>query len=152
MTNTDIIRIAFAALESNDPHSAEEYFADDFTWKGTFPKPLNKSKFMGMATALKRAMPDYTLNVRIERELDKERFLGTIDPLGTHTGLFVLPGITPIQPTGNCVALPRHPIEILMSKGKITEISVEDVSQGGMAGLLSFLGIDISEEQPEGYF
>jgi hypothetical protein len=60
--------------------------------------------------------------------------------------------MTPIQPTGQCVALPRHRIEFTLSEGKIVEARLEDVSAGGLTGLLASLGVDISQTQPEGYY
>jgi hypothetical protein len=152
MTNSEMLQAAFTALESGDSQLAGEYLADDFVFRGTLPQPLDKKRYLALTAALKRGFPDFALNLRVIRETDEHRVVGTIDPIGTHKDVFQLPGMTPIQPTGQCVALPRHRIEFILSEGKIIEAQVDSPSQGGLAGMLAFMGVDLAQEHPEGYF
>jgi predicted ester cyclase len=142
MSKFEIIRKAYQALEEGDFAAAEPYFADDFTYRGTLEKSYNKREYFELMTALKQGFPDYSLNLRfLSAEGDAVKTV--FDAIGTHTGIFQIPGITPIQPTGKVVALPRHMMTFILNGEKIREARLEDVSGGGMSGLLEFLDVQL---------
>ncbi len=142
MSKFEIIRKAYQALEEGEFAAADQYFTDDFTYWGTVEKPYNKRKYFELMTSLKQGFPDYSLNLRFlaaEGDMVKTIF----DAVGTHTGVFQIPGITPIQPTGKVVALPRHMMTFTLKGEKIREARIEDVSGGGLRGLLEFLDVSL---------
>ncbi len=145
MTNREIIQTMIQALESEDPTSAGKYLTDDFYWRGNIPKALDKTNFLLLMTALKTGFPDYTLGVSICREKG-EVIHATMDPVGTHQGVFTLPGLVPVKPTGITVALPRQSLQLTLQGSKIAEIKLEHASGGGIQGLLESIGVDISDE------
>lgn len=142
MSKFEIIRKAYQALEEGDFTAAEAYFTDDFVYKGTVGSPYNKRRYFELMASLKQGFPDYSLNLRFlsaEGDVVKTIF----DAVGTHTGVFQIPGITPIQPTGRVVALPRHMLIFTLIGEKIREAQLEDVSGGGLLGLLESLGVHL---------
>lgn len=146
MTPREICLAAIQAMESDDPSSAAPWLTDDFLWIGTVPKSLDKKQFLSLMIAVKRGLPDYTLNVKLPEQVSDTVLRGTMDPVGTNTGIFSIHGITPIAPTGISVALPRHCIEFTLSGEKIARIKIEHPSGGGVGGLLEHLGVELNEE------
>jgi ketosteroid isomerase-like protein len=145
MTNSDIVRAAFAALESDNSSSAAEFFSEDFSRQGSIDKVMNKKHYLALLTAIKKCLPDFSLNLRNLQEIDEHTVRGMMAITGTHSGVFVMPSITPVQPTGRHLALPFHPITFTLNDGKISYILSEEVSEGSICGFLDFLGINITE-------
>ncbi len=141
-----IVKAAMLALESDDPKTAAPYFTEDFQWFGTFPHPLDKQRFFLLIGAVKKGFPDYTLNVKCCEDLPNGVCRATMDPVATHRGVFALPGLNPIPPTGKSVALERHVMHFTLVGGKISKIKIESPSGGGVQGLLEALGIEITED------
>ena len=139
-----------AALESEDPRGAAPYFSEDFVWQGNFPRPLDKPRYLQLMIALKKGFPDYTLNVKCCRESENEICRATMEPVGTHSGTFAIPGLPPIKATGMVVALPRQAMEFTLRGAQICRINLEHASGGGIMGLLESLGVDLTEEMLSG--
>jgi hypothetical protein len=152
MTNSEVAIAATAAFENGEQARAESYLAEDFIYQGTFAKSLDRTKYLALMRALKKGFPDFRLNLKIISEDSAGRITATMDPTGTHLGVFDPPGIRPVQPTGQLVALPRHRWYFSFAGGKISQIELEDASQGGLIGLLEQIGVDMSVDLPPEYF
>jgi len=146
VTNKELIEAAFRALESDNPLEMASYLADDFVWHGTLPNDISKENFLKLGVAAKRGFPDFNFGLKIVKELSPDMIKGTIDPVGTHTGPFTLPGITSIAPSGGVIALPRQVLVFTLMNGKISRIELEVASGGGLEDLLAHLGVEVSEE------
>jgi hypothetical protein len=152
MTPCEIACALFIALEADDSKGAAGYLTEDFMWEGTFPRFLDKPKFMQLMMGLKRAFPDYSLNVKPCREISSQEILLTMDPVGTHSGTFEIPGLPPVKATGSTVALPRQIMEVKFRGEKISRIRVEHASGGGIQGLLEGMGIELDETSLQNLF
>ncbi len=148
----DVVYQAFAALESDDPRQAVVFLHADFVWQGTTPHPITREKFLALMCAAKRGFPDYTFNLKIVDLQEGNTVRAVIEPIGRHTGVFELPGLTPLQPTDQIVALPRQVLDLTLREGKIVLIIVEVASGGGLADLLAYLGQDVSQDWLDSIF
>ena len=146
MTHTQIVQAAFQALESDDALNMAPYLADDFAWHGNLPHDLSKGDFLNLAATAKRAFPDLTFGLKIVKELSRDVIKTTMEPVGTHTGVLLLPGITPVEPTGIVIALPRQVLLFTLRDDKISRLELEVASGGGLEDLLAHLGVEVSEE------
>jgi hypothetical protein len=146
MTNAEIVQAAFRALESENAQNMASCLADDFMWHGNLPHDLSKANFLNLAITLKRAFPDFSFGLKIVKEVSPSVIKATMEPVGTHTGEFILPGLTPIAPTGTVVALPRQVLLFTLKGEKIVRLEIEVASGGGLEDLLAHLGVEVSEE------
>ncbi len=144
MTDAEIIVAAVQALEAGNLELAGDYFTEDFCWEGSLPTPLCREHFFALMSAVKKGFPDYSLGLKVVNV--EGRIRATLDPWGTHTGVFQLPGISSIPPTGQIVALPREVLEFTLERDKIRRISLESASGGALADLLEQLGVEVTEE------
>ena len=149
LTNGELVHAAMAALESDDPKCAAPYFTEDFVWQGNFPRPLDKQRFMQLMIALKKGFPDYALSVKCCQDSGNPVVRAVMEPVGTHSGTFALPGLPPIKATGVVVALPRQAMEFTLRGSQINKIKLEHASGGGVMGLLEILGVELTEEMLE---
>lgn len=143
MTNSDIVKTAFAAFEAGDFQEYANYFSEDFVWVGSFPKPLNKRNALRLVSALKEGIPDLQLNLVLRGEEGANRIRGTIAPTGTHSKMLALPGVTPLPPTGRSIAAMRELVEFTLENGKITRIEDSETEGGELLRILESLGMDL---------
>ncbi len=60
---------------------------------------------------------------------------------GSHTGIFALPGLTPIPPTGKVIKIPEHFFFYKLRDNHIIEIRPEPVPGCAPRGILEQLGV-----------
>jgi hypothetical protein len=150
VTATEIVTSFMKALEFKQFDIAAAYLTDTFQFSGSTPLPLNKDKFISYSSALAEGMPNlsyhfYNLQEVAARLGEGNRVRATIQITGTHTRDFqVLPlGFPPIPATNRSVLIPEEHWEYAIKGKTIAFIRVEQVSGGGIAGMLEQLGIDI---------
>ena len=146
MNNWEIVREANEKMESSDPSRAAQYFTEDFAYEGTLVRPMDKEKFIEMAVALKKAFPDLSFNLKLVQEIPPDRVRATLAPVGTHTGIFAIPGLPPVAATGKTIAQPRQLVEYTLRGGQICQARMEHASEGGLKGLLEVLGLEPPDE------
>jgi predicted ester cyclase len=95
-----------------------------------------------MQQSLSKAFPDWRFNVESLRE-EGGKIRGTVQITGTHKGELDLSalGMPRIAATGKSIKLPRSEITITYSDGKLTSLDSPAPVDGGVAGILSQLGI-----------
>ena len=147
---TEIVTAFMEALEFKEFDKAAAYLSDNFQFSGSSPLSLNKDKFISYSSALAAGMPNLTYHFHdlrevVERLGEGNRVRATIQITGTHTNDFqVVPlGLPPIPATNNSVLLPEEHWEYAIKGDTIASIHVEQVSGGGIGGILQQLGIDI---------
>ena len=150
VTATELVTAFMEALEFKDFDKAAAYLSDNFQFSGSTPLPLNKDKFISYSSALATGMPNLTYHFHdlqevVERLGEGNRVRATIQITGTHTNDFqmVQLGFPPIPATNNSVLLPEEHWEYAIKGDKIASIHVEQVSGGGIRGILQQLGVDI---------
>jgi hypothetical protein len=126
------------------------YLSDIFQFSGSTPLPLNKDQFIRYSSDLAEGMPNLSYHFHDIQEVkdllgEGDRVRAAIQITGPHTNTFqIAPLVLPPMPeTNNSVALPVEHWEYVVKGNTIASIRVEQVSGGGIAGILQQLGIDI---------
>jgi hypothetical protein len=140
----ELVRQLFAHIENGDNDKAGAMLADDFKFSGPTPDPVDKKGFLDLHKALVSSMPDWSFNARDFRESgDFVTLKAKVS--GTQTRELNIPflGIRSARATNTYVLNPEEKVEIGFDDNKISSIKVEKVVNGGVAGILSQLGIEM---------
>lgn len=150
MNGADIVKQFMFALQSQEFTLASDYLADDFTFTGMLPRPLNKKQFITLMKELKYGMPNLSLNVQniheMNNELKQEQSAEcTVQLTGTQSNAMELVPLSlpTIPQTNRRIILPEEQWRFTFENDKIAAIVVPPVPGGGIPGLLHQLGIDI---------
>ncbi len=138
------VKTFMTALQSGDMDLASSVMADSFTMTGMTPKTLNKGQFLAMQSELLAAMPDFSYNLNGEHR-EEDVIVGTITPTGSHTDDLALPlfGVQSIPASGIAVTLPQTGVTYSFENDLIAKMEVENISGGGLAGLLQQVGAEL---------
>jgi predicted ester cyclase len=140
--NIDVARRAADALESRDLELLAALLADEF--KATGPSlELSKEQTLAYLQVLFTAFPQHSFGfAEFEEEGDHIRCFG--HEKGTHDGLLDLTAVgmpLSVPPTGRSFQLPRSEFLFRVVGDKITGFTEEVEPGGGLAGILSQLGV-----------
>lgn len=101
---------------------------------------LNKLQFLEMLRALYAGFPDW--HYEHEPPEWQDGFVAVKwRQSGTHTGAFVLPGLTPLRPTGRTVQIPEQYFYYTVRGDRIVEIRPDPIPGGAPAGILQQIGV-----------
>lgn len=142
MNTQQITQKVVKAIEDQDFGGALALLAEDFTFSGAVPEPINGQSWIGVHRALAAAMPDLRLNFAGASE-DNDVLQGTVSLTGTHTGTMVapVPGIPQVPATGRKIVLPQEPVQVTARGGKLTNWHVNNIPHGGLPGILAQMGV-----------
>ena len=144
MSATEIVKSFITALQSGDTEVAATFISDDFVVRGWTPYPLDKAKFLATQSALLDAMPDFSYNLSdVHKAGDGVEAL--IQVTGTQTNDLILPmhGMPPFPATGLAIDLPQVKVRFVLKEHKVSEMNVESIPGGGLAGLLQQVGTEL---------
>ena len=148
MNGADMVKDFMIALESQEYTKASDYLADDFTYTGLVPRPLNKRQFIALVKELRYGMPNLSFNFRdiheVEQLMGVQEVEGVIQMTGTQSNIMELVPLSlpPIPETNRSITLPEEHLTFTIENDKIRSIVVQPVTGGGIPGLLAQLGID----------
>jgi predicted ester cyclase len=141
MSGADTVRGLVAAMEAQDWEGMAEYLSEDFVITGPYPQPEDKQEFIAIQQAVKAAFPDWEYTLADIRE-DGNKVMLMLGSSGTQTGVFTVPGVGSIPPSGRRVTLPPSPAEYTLRGGKVAALHVAPVPGAGMDGALEQLGLN----------
>ena len=146
MNVIDMIKSGLAGMEMGQPEKLADILADDMVFAGPVPEPVGKREFMGLQTALVKAMPDWNFNASDFKQ-NGEQVTATFHITGTHTGELSLPmpGFAKVPASGKHVSLPKESITISLKNGKISRLEAAKVPGGGVMGVLTQLGVPVPQ-------
>lgn len=101
---------------------------------------LTQAQFRAMISALYAGFPDWRYD-HDPVEVHGERYAVKWRQGGTHTGVWAMPGMDPIPPTGKAVRIPEHYFHYRVSGDFITEIHPEPIPGGAPRGILEQIGV-----------
>jgi predicted ester cyclase len=144
MTNEELIRAALSTIESGNVDESAKYFADDMTFSGPVPEPIGKDAFLAVHRAMLTGIPNWKFNFEKVGE-DGDQVIGRVQITGTQTNELppVLPGLPAVPATNRSVTNPVEGIKIVCQGGLIKSLEAEVVPNGGVAGVLGQLGVDL---------
>jgi hypothetical protein len=140
--STQIVQAVANAIDAQDWDAVRALLTDDYKFSGAVPEPISAEQWIGVHRALAAAMPDLRFNYAPSKS-NGAHTTGTVKITGTHTGEFNLPvpGIPRVPATGNAIANPTERVEVTVENGKLKEWKVEQLPNGGLAGVLSQMGV-----------
>jgi hypothetical protein len=147
MTPTELTKAALTAWETRDVGAAARLQADDFELTGPAPVALNREAYLGFQAIHNEGFPDWKFNpTQFEENGDTVKV--TYQITATHTGPWDVSKlgvpIPAVQPTGKHRAWPVEHMEVTVKADKISKLYVENTAEGGVAGTLQWLGINIA--------
>src|SRR5256714_12411193 len=146
---TEIVKTLITALQSRDMDVAANDMSDDFVVRGWTPFPLDQEKFLATQSALLDAIPDFSYNLSdVHKAGDEVEAL--IQVTGTQTDDLILPmhGMPPFPATGLAIDLPQVQTRFVLKDNKVSEMNVESVPGGGLAGLFNKAGTNLPGSPP----
>ena len=126
-------------LKAHDVPAIAETVADDLAFVSA-NRTLDKSGFLKMLNALYTGFPDW------HYDYDPPHWQGDLIAVkwrqgGTHRGVFAMPGIDPVDPTGRTVKIPEHYFFYRVAGERIVMIRPEVVPGGAPRGILEQIGV-----------
>ena len=101
---------------------------------------LDKEPALKMLTALYTGFPDWNYKYREIEDRGQGNYAIKWDQGGTHTGVWAMPGMEPIAPTGKTVRIPEQYFYYRVADDKLTIIFPEPISGGAPRGIVEQIG------------
>ncbi len=126
-------------LAAHDVERIADTVSDDLRFIAA-TRVLDKLTFLAMLRALYTGFPDWSYDYD-SVELHGDLYAIKWRQGGTHTGVFAMPGLDPVAPTGRTVKIPEHYFRYRVTGDKITLIHPEVVPGGAPRGILEQIGV-----------
>ena len=142
MEISEMLQAWGAATMNGNWETFNSLTSDDFQLIGPGPEPLNKQAYWTWINSVVSANPDHNNNLELTAVSDNV-FAGTVQMEGTHTGDWDLSfmGIGIIPATGKKWKNPKENLTVTIIEGKVMRCEVEVPDDGGIAGILTQLGV-----------
>jgi hypothetical protein len=141
-SKVELVKELFSHLEKGEADETDMLLGDDFSFSGPTPEPVEKKRFMELHEDLLKAIPDWNFNAHDLTESWNKITL-KIRQTGTHSEELNIPslGIKAVRATNKCFSLPEEKVEVAFEGDKISSLKVEKLTNGGLLGIFSQLGI-----------
>jgi len=145
MNDIDSLKAGLKSIEAGDFTHYRAHYSDNMIFTGPVPKPLSRVEYIDLMRALHKAFPDWKFNATNFKQV-RDRVSCNTRVSGTHTGVLDLPtlGISAVQPTNKHFTSPEELLTVTIENGKITRVETNNVPGGGLMGILSQIGVQIS--------
>lgn len=144
MNDLQVAEQVLDLLEGSKFEQVGQLLAPNFRFSGPVPEPLGAEDYLMMQKNLGKAFPDWSFN-RAHAHPHGDVIHFTVGVTGTHQGDLDLSemGMGVIPATGKSIRLPQEELTVRVVDGKVTSMSTSGHPQGGMAGMLGQLGIEM---------
>lgn len=141
MASADEVRALLDAFATGNATQLGSSLADDFTFSGPVPVPLNKQQFIGLSQAIAAGVPNWSFNIS-DIQIQGDSAVVTVAVSGDQTGTLenVIPGVPPIPPTGKHFQLPTEHITTTFRGQQVASVRVDPVPGGGIPGMYAQIG------------
>jgi hypothetical protein len=126
-------------LKTHDVQLVASAVSDDLAFV-TPSRTLNKPQFLDMLRALYEAFADWHYD-HLPPEVSEEAIAIKWRQCGTHSGIFAMPGLDPIDATGRTVTIPEQYFFYKIRDDQIIEIRPDPVPGGAPQGILVQIGV-----------
>lgn len=103
---------------------------------------LDKHQFLAMLGALYGGFPDWKYEFSSIEDRGQGNYAIKWRQGGNHTGVWAMPGMEPLQPTGKRVQIPPHYFFYRVAGDKLTIIFPEPFPGGAPLGILEQIGAE----------
>ena len=141
MTNpiAPVLLTYIEGLKTHDIQKIASTAADDLRFISA-TRILGKQQALKMLTALYTGFPDWTYAYDGIEDRGQGNYAIKWRQGGTHTAIWVMPGMDPIPPTGRKVSIPEHYFYYRVAGDKLTIIFPEPIPGGAPRGILEQIG------------
>jgi hypothetical protein len=132
------------ALEKGDIKSSASYYADNLTFSGPVPMPLNKTQFLDLMTKVTTGVPDWKFN-KHDLRVEGQTVIVPVQVTGTQTRTLpgLMPGMPDLPATNRSFRIPPEVIRVTFQGDRVVDIHVDPVPGGGIPGMLEQLGVPV---------
>jgi predicted ester cyclase len=130
-----------AGLKAHDVPRIADTVADNLEFISA-TRTLNKSEFLKMLNALNTGIPDWHYDHE-PPQWQEDLIAVNWRQGGTHKGVFAMPGLDPVAPTGRTVNIPEHYFFYRVAGERIVMIRPEVVPGGAPRGILEQIGVPL---------
>jgi hypothetical protein len=140
----DITNQVLDGLEKGEIKSTANRYADNFTFSGPVPMPLNKNQFMDLMSKVLTGVPNWKFN-RHDLRVEGQTVLVPVQVTGTQTQTLpgLMPGMPDLPATNRAFRIPPEVIRVTYQGERIVDIHVDPVPGGGIPGMLEQLGVAV---------
>jgi len=128
-------------LKAHDVRKIADTVSDDLAFVSA-TRTLNKAEFLRMLGALYTGFPDWHYD-HDAPEWQRDLLAVKWRQGGTHEGVFAMPGMDPVAPTGRKVRIPEHYFFYRVAAERIVMIRPEVVAGGAPRGILEQIGVPL---------
>jgi hypothetical protein len=143
MGKIEIVKKFYGLMEQGNFDEAKSYLLPGFQILGATPQPMGKEEWMDFQHKLFIGVPDFKFNIG---ELSERGNLvnGVLQATGTFTNEMpsIYVGKPSIPPTNKKATNPKENFTVTFKGDKITMITVERLTNGGIHGFLKQLGAE----------
>jgi hypothetical protein len=130
------------ALKNHDVDQVASTVVEDLHFISA-TRILGKRQFLDMLGALYTGFPDWTYEFDGIEDRGQGNYAIKWHQGGTHTGVWAMPGMNPLEATGKRVKIPPHYFYYRVSNDKLSIIFPEPVSGGAPRGILEQIGAEV---------
>jgi predicted ester cyclase len=130
-----------AGLKAHDVAQIATTVSEDLAFVSA-TRTLTKPQFLSMITALYTGFPDWHYDHDAPYWQD-DLVVVKWRQSGTHHGVFAMPGLAPIPPTGRRVTIPEQLFFYRVRDDSIVMIRPEVIAGGAPRGILQQIGVEI---------
>lgn len=137
--------VLLAYIEGLKAHDVEKVggtAAEDIVFISA-TRVLDKPRFLAMLAALYAGFPDWHYAYDRIEDRGQGNYAVKWRQGGTHTGVWAMPGMAPISPTGRKVVIPEHYFYYRVAGDKLTMIFPEPIPGGAPRGILEQIGVEL---------
>jgi len=142
MNKRETVQALMDSVQKGDFAAARTMLADDFSFSGPVPEPLNAEAWLGMSASLKAAFPDLNYHFKV-MGADGDVVKSSAQLSGTHTAPFDLTnmhmGVIPA--THKAFSAKVEKTKVTVKANKITTWAVESTEGAGLQAILKQLGV-----------
>jgi ketosteroid isomerase-like protein len=142
MTNSELVKEAFAALDAGNFDKFTNYLAKEYKIHGLTETPMDRDQFLAFARATYAAFPDISRNVVVLWEGKDGEVRGEMHVTGTHRGTLNLPFLPEVAATNKSVHLPKNRWTCQVKNGKAVSFTIESGAVSPLIAMLTAIGRD----------
>lgn len=142
MNKRETVQALMDSIQQGDFENAKSMLADNFTFSGSIPEPMNKTDWLEMSIGMKKAFPDLNYHFKVIGA-DGDVVKSTMQLSGTHSEAFDLTKMNmgTIPATHKTFSVKVEKTKVTVKEHKISAWVVEPNDGAGLNAILKQLEV-----------
>ncbi|MBL8050989.1 MAG: ester cyclase [Anaerolineales bacterium] len=142
MNKRETVQALMDSIQQGDFDNAKSMLADNFTFSGSMPEPINKEAWLEMSKGMKKAFPDLNYHFKVIGA-DGDVVKSTAQLSGTHNEAFDLTKMNmgAYPATNKTFSVKIEKLKVTVKDHKISAWVVEPNDGAGLNAILGQLGV-----------